>query len=80
MGSLSLMLEIRRKPQNATTEPRRASKISGLFAGIRQDHLLGLLWFDVAQHSGLYHQDWRLKGHPAAMAAFRRGLASMSKA
>ena len=32
--------------------------------------------FDVAQHSGLHHQHWRLKGHPAAMAAFRRGLAS----
>jgi len=55
----------------------RASKISGLFAGIRENHLLGLLWFDVAQHGGFYHQDWRLEGHPAAMAAFRRGLASM---
>jgi hypothetical protein len=57
----------------------RASKISGLFAGIRRDHLLGLLWFDVAQHSGLYHQDWRLEGGPAAVAAFRRALASMRK-
>jgi beta-mannanase len=47
------------------------SKITDLFAGVRADDLLGLLWFDEAQHDGLYHQDWRLEDDPAALAAFR---------
>lgn len=49
-----------------------SSKIDGLFAGISQDHLLGLVWFDQAQHHGIYHQDWRLEDSPAALAAFKR--------
>jgi hypothetical protein len=44
----------------------------GLIAGIRQYQLLGLVWFDAAGTP-----DWRLEGHPAAMAAFRRGIAAM---
>jgi len=48
------------------------ARITGLFAGIRRRHLLGLVWFDRAQHEGLHHQDWRLEDNPAAMAAFRR--------
>jgi mannan endo-1,4-beta-mannosidase len=48
-----------------------ASKIAGLFAGARADHLAGLVWFDQAQHDGLYHQDWRLEDSPARLAAFR---------
>jgi hypothetical protein len=55
----------------------QARKIPGLFAGIRRDHLLGLIWFDVAQHDGLYHQDWRLEGNRAAVAAFRAGVRSL---
>lgn len=31
--------------------------------------------FDQAQHAGIYHQDWRLEGDLAAIAAFRRELA-----
>ena len=54
----------------------QAAKIPGLFAGIRRDHLLGLIYFDVTQHRGLYHQDWRLDDHPAAVAAFRAGVRS----
>lgn len=50
----------------------RSSKIAGLFAGVRKEHLLGLVWFDQAQHAGIYHQDWRLEDSPAALAAFRR--------
>jgi mannan endo-1,4-beta-mannosidase len=57
----------------------QAKKIPGLFAGIRRDHLLGLIYFDVAQHDGLYHQDWRLDGNPAAVAAFRAGVRSLRK-
>jgi len=54
----------------------QAAKIPGLFAGMRQDHLLGLIYFDVTQDQGLYHQDWRLDDHPAAVAAFRAGVRS----
>jgi mannan endo-1,4-beta-mannosidase len=52
----------------------QAHKIPGLIAGIAGHHLVGLVWFDVAQHGGVFHQDWRLEGHPTALAAFRRGL------
>ena len=52
----------------------QAAKIPGLFAGIRHDHLLGLVYFDVNQHQGLYHQNWRLDDNPAAVAAFRAGV------
>ncbi|MGD0924147.1 MAG: glycosyl hydrolase [Streptosporangiaceae bacterium] len=54
----------------------QAAKIPGLFAGIRHDHLLGLIYFDVNQHQGPFHQDWRLDDHPAAVAAFRAGVRS----
>ena len=49
----------------------QAAGIPGLFAGVARAHLLGLIWFDEAQSAGLYGQDWRLEGHPAAEAAFR---------
>ena len=55
----------------------QARKIPDLFAGIRRFKLAGLVWFDMAQHRGLHHQDWRLEGHTAGIAAFRRGVASM---
>ena len=58
----------------------QAAKIPGLFAGIRRDHLLGLIWFDVTQHDGLYHQDWRLDDNPVAVAAFRAGVRSLRRA
>ncbi len=48
------------------------AKIANLFAGIRRHHLLGLVWFDRAQHQDVHHQDWRLEGRPDAIAAFRR--------
>jgi mannan endo-1,4-beta-mannosidase len=48
-------------------------KIADLFAGVRANHLLGLVWFDKAQDKGPYKQDWRLEGDPAATAAFRKG-------
>ena len=55
----------------------QVKKIPGLFAGIRRNRLLGLIYFDVAQHDGLYHQDWRLDDNPAAVAAFRAGVRSL---
>ncbi len=56
----------------------QAAKLPGLFAGIRRRHLLGLIYFDVTQHAGQFHQDWRLEGHPAAVAAFRAGVRSLA--
>jgi hypothetical protein len=59
---------------------KQASQITGLFRGVRQDHLAGLVWFDQAQHDGHYHQDWRLEGDTAAMRAFRAGLNALTPA
>ena len=52
------------------TTPDRESQIDALFAGVRAERLAGVVWFDEAQHAGLYHQDWRLEDDPAALAAF----------
>lgn len=56
----------------------RARAIPDLFAGSIRHHLVGLVWFDMTQHRNIYHQDWRLEGHPAAIAAFRRALSRLS--
>jgi hypothetical protein len=50
----------------------QAAKISDLFRGLRQYGTLGLVWFDIPQHDGIYHQDWHLDGHSRAAALFRR--------
>jgi Glycosyl hydrolase family 26 len=48
-----------------------------LFAGIQNEHLLGVVWFDIAQHA-THRQDWRLedKGNSAALKVFRQAIAS----
>ena len=56
----------------------QAAKIGNLFAGVHQYQTLGLVWFDIAQHDGIYHQDWRIENNPAAVAAFRLGAARMT--
>jgi mannan endo-1,4-beta-mannosidase len=53
---------------------QRAHDITRLFAGARRQHLLGLIWFDISQNNGVYHQDWRLEGDKKALAAFRQGV------
>jgi mannan endo-1,4-beta-mannosidase len=50
------------------------AKIRNLFTGMRRYATLGLVWFDMAQHQGIYHQDWRIEDSPAAEIAFRRGV------
>jgi mannan endo-1,4-beta-mannosidase len=55
-------------------------KIPGLFAGVHEYRTLGLVWFDIAQHAGLYHQDWRIEDSPSAEAAFRLGALSLTLA
>jgi Glycosyl hydrolase family 26 len=58
----------------------QAAKIGQLFTGVQQYQTLGLIWFDIAQNDGLYHQDWRIENSAAAEAAFRRGAARLSLA
>ena len=58
------------------TTPNRESQIDGLFAGVSAERLAGVVWFDAAQHAGLYHQDWRLEDDPAALAAFTAAVAT----
>jgi Glycosyl hydrolase family 26 len=55
----------------------QGAKVGELFAGIHDYQTLGLVWFDIAQDDGLYHQDWRIENSPAAAAAFRRGAAKL---
>lgn len=57
----------------------QAAQIPGLFAGIKREHLLGLVWFDVDQHGSQYAQDWRLEGHRGAIEAFSRAAATLTK-
>lgn len=52
------------------TTANRESQIDALLAGVAAEQLAGVVWFDEAQHSGIYHQDWRLEDDPGALAAF----------
>ena len=58
----------------------QVAKIPDLFAGIQAAQLVGFVWFDQAQNQGIYHQDWRLENHPAALAAFRSELRAYQNA
>ena len=58
------------------TTAERETQIDALFAGVRAERLAGVVWFDVAQHAGLYHQDWRLEDDPDALAAFTAAVAT----
>jgi len=58
----------------------QAEKIPGLFAGVREYQTLGLVWFDIAQHDGPYHQDWRVEDSRSAEAAFRLGASRLTLA
>ena len=58
------------------TTSNRDSQIDGLFAGVSANNLAGVVWFDEAQNSGLYHQDWRLENDPAALRAFSAAVAT----
>jgi mannan endo-1,4-beta-mannosidase len=52
------------------TTATRESQIDALFTGVRAERLAGVVWFDEAQHAGVYHQNWRLEDDPSALAAF----------
>jgi mannan endo-1,4-beta-mannosidase len=49
--------------------------IKDLFAGIRMQHLMGLVYFDRHAYGGIYKgEDWRLEDSTTAMAAFHNAL------
>jgi hypothetical protein len=50
--------------------------IENLFAGIRSNRVLGLVWFDQHSYGGLYKgENWRLEGNSSALTTFRKALA-----
>jgi mannan endo-1,4-beta-mannosidase len=58
----------------------QAGKIRDLFAGMHEYQTLGLVWFDIAQHQGIYHQDWRIEDQSAAETAFRAAASGLTLA
>ena len=49
--------------------------IKNLFAGLRTEHYLGLVWFHQHSYGGLYKgENWRLEDSPSALAAFHIAL------
>lgn len=54
----------------AAPKAGQVTKIANLFAGVRADHMLGLIWFDAKGN-----EDWRIDT-PAAFATFRRAASS----
>jgi hypothetical protein len=61
----------------AGPESHQPAKIGDLFDGMRHYGTLGLVWFDIAQDDGTYHQDWHIEDSPAAATAFRHGASSL---
>jgi mannan endo-1,4-beta-mannosidase len=55
-------------------EAGQFAKIQDLFHGMARYKTLGLVWFDKPQHSGLYHQDWRIEDNVQAEISFRLGV------
>jgi hypothetical protein len=57
--------------------PHAASQVAGLFAGIRADGLIGLVWFNTDKNgfkdTGDTH-NWRLQDDAGALAAFRAAV------
>jgi hypothetical protein len=53
--------------------PSRDDQLTTLFAEARAVGIGAIIWFDVAQHAGRYHQDWRLEGDKRALAVFAAG-------
>jgi hypothetical protein len=58
------------------TTADRETQIGALFAGARAQRLAGVVWFDEAQHAGIYHQDWRLEDDADACGAFSAAVAA----
>jgi len=46
-------------------------KIQDLFRGMATSQTLGLVWFDISQHGGVYAQDWRIEDSDVAEISFK---------
>ena len=55
----------------------QALKIPDLVTGMRHYGTLGFVWFDIAQHQGIYHQDWHVEDSQAAETALRRSVSTL---
>jgi hypothetical protein len=58
----------------------QSAKILDLFNGMHQYDTLGLVWFDIGQNNGIYHQDWHVEDSPAAETAFRNAASELALA
>jgi mannan endo-1,4-beta-mannosidase len=56
------------------------AKIGDLFAGIREYNTLGLVWFDIVQDDGIYHQNWHIEDSLTAERAFQLGVSALTLA
>jgi mannan endo-1,4-beta-mannosidase len=56
----------------------QAAKIVDLFDGMHEYDTLGLVWFDIRQNNGIYHQDWRVEDSPRAETTFRRAASALT--
>jgi hypothetical protein len=61
-------------------EAGQFAKIQDLFHGMAAYKTLGLVWFDKAQHNGIYHQDWRLEDSYLARTSFALGASQEMEA
>jgi mannan endo-1,4-beta-mannosidase len=52
----------------------QAKKIPGLVEAVKKNKLLGFLWFDKNQDSGVLHQKWRIDSNAAAKKALKNAL------
>ena len=82
--SISQIRQLTKKPiliaeTGVGPQSARLSQIRSLFAGVQKYRMIGFVWFDERQNSGLYHQDWRLEDSPAALAEFRREALSLGE-
>jgi hypothetical protein len=50
------------------------AKIQDLFRGMAAYKTLGLVWFDKAQHGGIFRQDWRIEDSYLAKTSFALGV------
>lgn len=57
----------------AAPGPNQVRQITSLFSGVRRQGLVGIVWFDINAR-----KQWRLEGHPAALAAFRKAVKTMT--
>jgi hypothetical protein len=56
----------------------RLGNILNLFDGLAKYKMLGLVWFDIPNDTGVIHQNWQIEGNPPAESAFRLGVHNLN--